>query len=43
MQALNVFKKQLGTSCKFLTDTLMNIFRNYIPHKTKKFDYKIPE
>ena len=43
MQTLNVFKKQLGTSCKFLTDTLMNIFRNYIPHKTKKFDYKIPE
>ena len=21
----------------------MNIFRNYIPHKTKKFDYKTPE
>ena len=21
----------------------MNIFRNYIPHKTKNFDYKTPE
>ena len=21
----------------------MNIFRNYISHKTKKFDYKTPE
>ena len=54
MQTLKVFKKQfqiliglkhLGTRTqkKLLTDTLMNIFRNYIPHKTKNFDYKTPE
>ena len=29
--------------CKILTDTLINIFENFIPHKTKKFDYKTPE
>ena len=26
-----------------LTDTLLNIFKNVIPHKTKKFDYKYPK
>ena len=26
-----------------LTDTLMNIFKNFIPHKTKIFDCKYPE
>ena len=26
-----------------LTDSLMNIFKNFIPHKTKKFDRKYPE
>ena len=25
------------------TDSLMNIFKNFIPHKTKKFDRKYPE
>ena len=30
-------------NCNFLTDTLMNIFRNYIPHKTREFDCKTPE
>ena len=35
--------KNANESCKLLTDTLMNIFRNYIPHITKKFDYKTPE
>ena len=25
------------------TDSLMNIFKNIIPHKTKKFDCKYPE
>ena len=25
------------------TDSLMNIFKNFIPHKTKKFDHKYPE
>lgn len=28
---------------KFLTATLTNIFHNFIPRKTKKMDYKIPE
>ena len=35
--------KSANKNCKLLTDTLMNVFRNYIPHKTKKFDYKTPE
>ena len=44
---LKVFKKQFQNliGLKHLgirTDTLMNIFRNYITHKTKKFDYKTP-
>ena len=29
--------------CKILSETLLNIFRNYIPHKVKKFDYKTPK
>ena len=29
--------------CKILSETLLNIFRNFIPHKVKKFDYKTPE
>ena len=28
---------------RILTDTLMNIFKNFIPHKTIKFDCKYPE
>ena len=35
--------KNANENCKLLMDTFMNIFRNYIPHKTKKFDYKTPE
>ena len=35
--------KNPNKNCKLLTDTLMNIFRNYIPHKNKKFDYKTRE
>ena len=35
--------KNATESFKLLTDPLMNIFRNYIPHKTKKFDYKTSE
>ena len=35
--------KNANETCKLLTDTLMNIFRNYTPHKIKKFDYKAPE
>ena len=29
--------------CRILSETLLNIFRNSIPHKIKKFDYKTPE
>ena len=28
---------------RILTNTLMNIFKNFIPDKTKKFDSKHPE
>ena len=28
---------------KILTDTLTNIFANFISHKTRKFDYKTPK
>ena len=35
--------KNANENCKLLTDTSMNIFRNYIPHKTKKLDYKAHE
>ena len=28
---------------RILTDTLINIFKNFILHKTKKFDCKYPE
>ena len=35
--------KNTNENCRLLTVTLFNIFRNYIPHKTKKFDYKTPE
>ena len=29
--------------CKILTDFLLNVFKNYIPHKTQKFGYKTPD
>ena len=29
--------------CKILTDVLLNVFKNHIPHKTQKFDYKTPD
>ena len=29
--------------CKILSETLLNIFCNFIPHNTKKFDHKTPE
>ena len=35
--------KTIKEKCKFLTATLTNIFHNFIPRKTKKMDYKIPE
>ena len=35
--------KTVNKKCKFLTATLTNISPNFIPHKTKKFNYKTPE
>ena len=39
-----VFQNQnCNEQCKILSETLVNIFRNFILHKVKKFDYKTPE
>ena len=39
-----VFKnKKTNEKTRILTDSLMNIFKNFIPHKTNKFDCKYPE
>ena len=35
--------KNTNEMTRMLTDTLMNIFKNFIRHKTKKFDWKYPE
>ena len=35
--------KNTNEMARILTDTLMNIFKNFIPHKTKKFNCKYPE
>ena len=35
--------KNASENCKLLTDTLMNISRNYIPHKSEKIDYNTHE
>ena len=35
--------KNTNEMTKILTDILINIFKNFIPHKTKKFDCKYPE
>ena len=37
------FNKNTNEMTRMLTDSLMNIFKNFIPHKTKKFDRKYPE
>ena len=39
----NLGNKNANESSKLLTDTLMNVFRIYIPRKTEKFDYKTTE
>ena len=31
-------QRNANEKCKILTDVLSNIFKNYIPHKTQKFD-----
>ena len=35
--------KNTNEMTRMLTDTLINIFKNFIPHKNKKFDCKYPE
>ena len=35
--------RNCNEKCKILSETLLNIFHNFIPHKIKKFDYKTPE
>ena len=32
--------RNTNEKCKILTDTVLNVFKNFIPHKPKKFDYK---
>ena len=31
------FHRNANEKCKILTDSLLNIFKNFIPHKTQKF------
>ena len=35
--------KNTNEMTRILTNTLMNIFKNFIPHKTKNIDFKHPE
>ena len=35
--------KSTNGMARMLTDTFTNIFKNFIPHKTKRFDCKYPE
>ena len=37
------YNQNCNEQCKILSETLLNIFRNYIPHKVQKFDYKTPK
>ena len=30
--------RNANEKCEILTDVLLNVFKNYIPHKTQKFD-----
>ena len=36
-------KQNCNGKCKILSETFLNIFHNFIPHKINKFDYKTPE
>ena len=41
---LGLFKIKIATKkCKILSETLLNLFHNLIPHWIKKIDYKTPE
>ena len=33
--------RNCNEQCKILSETLLNVFRNFIFHKIKKFDYKL--
>ena len=35
--------RNANEKCKILTDILLNISKNFIPHKIRKFDYKTPD
>ena len=35
--------RNVNEKCKILTDILLNVFKNFIPHKTLKCDYKTPD
>ena len=35
--------RNCNEKCKILSEKLLNIFHNFIPHKIKEFDYKTPE
>ena len=35
--------RNYNEKCKILSETLLNIFHNFIPHKIKKIDSKTPE
>ena len=32
--------RHANEKCKILTDILLNVFENFIPHKTQKFEHK---
>ena len=42
-QLLTVLKLSTNEKCKVLTDILLNLFKNFILHKTQKLDYKTPD
>ena len=37
------FHRNANGKSKILTDILLNIFKNFIPHQTQKFDHKTPD
>ena len=41
---LGLLKIEIATKkCEISSETLLNVFHNFIPHKINKFDYKTPE
>ena len=37
------FHRNANEKCKILNYILLNVFKNFIPQKTQKFDYKTPD